>query len=368
MKHRYWLYRRRGGLYYLQDAKTGKRRSLRTTDYFQAQRLRDAENQATEQPMLNLALGKAYLSAIDPTLAQRTWQTVIEEFCSRGQAVTRARNSRATASQDFSSLQKRKLVETSADDLRQVLKVTGTFNTHVLRCLHNLAVGMGWLPWPIIPPKLWPQPKEIPRRAITLEEHQRILFSEQDAERRLFYQLLWEIGASQSDAAGLTAAHIDWVNRTLIYARRKTGERACLIIGARLEGILKQLPATGPLFAKQSTLSASDRAAEFSRRCRVAGIKGVSLHCYRYSWAQRALHCAYPERFAQEALGHASKAVHRAYAKNSHVKIPPLEVYEKLRQEGNVIPLPLVAKENVASEATEPASTEQAECEHAIQR
>jgi len=37
----------------------------------------------------------------------------------------------------------------------------------------------------------------------------------------------------------------------------------------------------------------------------------------------------YPERFAQEALGHNSKAVHRAYAKRALVKIPSLEDYAK---------------------------------------
>jgi hypothetical protein len=36
-----------------------------------------------------------------------------------------------------------------------------------------------------------------------------------------------------------------------------------------------------------------------------------------------------PERFAQEALGHNSKAVHRAYAKGALMKIPSLEEYEK---------------------------------------
>ena len=35
-----------------------------------------------------------------------------------------------------------------------------------------------------------------------------------------------------------------------------------------------------------------------------------------------------PERFAQEALGHNSKAVHRAYAKRALMKIPSLEEYE----------------------------------------
>jgi hypothetical protein len=37
---------------------------------------------------------------------------------------------------------------------------------------------------------------------------------------------------------------------------------------------------------------------------------------------------AYPERFAQMALGHNSKAVHRAYAKKAQVTLPPLEEYE----------------------------------------
>jgi hypothetical protein len=35
------------------------------------------------------------------------------------------------------------------------------------------------------------------------------------------------------------------------------------------------------------------------------------------------------QRFAQEALGHNSKAVHRAYAKRALMKIPSLEKYER---------------------------------------
>ena len=37
----------------------------------------------------------------------------------------------------------------------------------------------------------------------------------------------------------------------------------------------------------------------------------------------------YPELFAQEALGHNSNAVHRAYAKRALMKIPSLEDYEQ---------------------------------------
>jgi hypothetical protein len=37
----------------------------------------------------------------------------------------------------------------------------------------------------------------------------------------------------------------------------------------------------------------------------------------------------YPERFVQEALGHNSKAVLRAYAKHALMKLPSLEEYEE---------------------------------------
>ena len=57
--------------------------------------------------------------------------------------------------------------------------------------------------------------------------------------------------------------------------------------------------------------------------------KGVTLHRYRYAWAERAKVCGYPERFAQEALGHNSKAVHRAYAKRALMKLPSLQEYEE---------------------------------------
>ena len=76
-------------------------------------------------------------------------------------------------------------------------------------------------------------------------------------------------------------------------------------------------------------MRAGDRATEFASRCRQLGIKGVTLHSYRYAWAERAKTAGYPERFAMENLGHNSKAVHRAYAKRALVKIPSLEDYEQ---------------------------------------
>jgi hypothetical protein len=56
------------------------------------------------------------------------------------------------------------------------------------------------------------------------------------------------------------------------------------------------------------------------------GIKGVTAPL---AWAERALKCGFPERFAQQALGHNSKAVHHAYARHAEVTVPSLDDWEK---------------------------------------
>ena len=98
---------------------------------------------------------------------------------------------------------------------------------------------------------------------------------------------------------------------------------------AEIEALLNRRPAAGPLFPYLCTVRAGDRATEFKQRCDGLGISGVSLHSYRYAWAEQALKCGFPERFAQQALGHNSKAVHRAYAKHAEVTVPSLDDWEK---------------------------------------
>ena len=98
-----------------------------------------------------------------------------------------------------------------------------------------------------------------------------------------------------------------------------------------------KLPKHGPMFPYLATVRAGDRATEFAQRCRGLGITGVTLHSYRYAWAERARICGFPERFAMDALGHNSKAVHRAYAKRAEVIIPPLETYEREYEKKKVL-------------------------------
>jgi integrase len=102
------------------------------------------------------------------------------------------------------------------------------------------------------------------------------------------------------------------------------------------------LPSSGDLFPNIKRTSAKDRSAEFRRRCRVSEIAGVSLHSYRHAWAQRAKACGYPQRFAQEALGHNSCAVHEAYAKAAFVVCPALDEYEAAAAP-QIIKMPILA-------------------------
>ena len=229
------------------------------------------------------------------------------------------------------------LLETRAERLLAVA-LAPTVSTNVfLRRLHNFCIGLGWLPCPILPPKLWPRVKYGKKRAVKCEEHQKIVARERNPERQGFYQLCWELGGSQSDIANLEAEDIDWIDSTICYDRQKLAsldesdvKPPLITFGKRCASILRSLPQTGPLFPNLRNVKSKDRANEFRQRCRGLGIKGVTLHSYRYSWAERARKANYPRRQAEEALGHNAKAVHIAYAKRAQVTVASLEEYEEM--------------------------------------
>ena len=348
MKERFYLFKR-NGIYYVEDGATGKQQSLRTHDVKEARRLLHAKNESVHAPTGNIAMARVYLTAHDPKILERTWQNVIEEFCNRGKPQTQEHRRRVARRKPQSLLQDLKLVETTSDDLMGVLKAGGVMTNAFVRCLHNLALGLGWLPWPILPQKLWPTVETKKKRGITWEEHQRIVTTEKNVERQRYYEFLWETGAAQTDAALFCAEQIDWQSRVLSYRRQKTGEWAHLQIGRSLEDLLHRLPQQGMLFPNWGNASNGDRAAEFRRRCRILKIEGVSLHSYRYSWAERARACGYPERWAQNALGHNSRAVHQAYARGGVAICPPLDKYEQKIVQMNSV-------KTIASKQREPAA------------
>jgi integrase len=330
LKRRHLMFRR-GNVYYLEDTQTGKQTSLGTKDKWAAERLVLAKNEATEQPLMNLSMARTYLAAHDPKMVTRTWADVIGVFSSNGRESTRLRCERAFASTPFDSIRNKSLVETNGEDLLNVLKIGGTSTNNYMRGLHNLALNLGWLAWPILARKVWPKIRYKVRRAITAVEHAQIIASECSTERRLYYEMLWETGGSQTDIANLSWDNFDRINEMLFFQRQKLAhdsQPARIRIGKRLREILNELPKTGYFFPTIRKTPARHRSAEFWRRCQILKIHGVSLHSYRYAWAERAKDCGYPERFAMVNLGHNSPAIHRAYAKRAKVICPPLEEYE----------------------------------------
>jgi len=330
MKTRYRLIRRgsRGGKFYCKDTATGKRTSLNTTSEDEAQQIIDAKNNSQRQPLLNLQIAKAYLMGTDGGFSARTWQTVFEEIIRTKTGENQTRWKVMAKSKRFDPIRNRLLIETHAEHLLHVLQCGKVSINTYLRRMHNFAIDMNWLPASILPKRQWPPIKFKPKRAITLEEHQNILAAEKNLERKMFYQLCWHLGGSQSDIANLKGEDVDWPNKTVSFTRKKTGKPVIVHLGAEALNLFKDLPSEGKLFPYLSSVRAGDRATEFGQRCARLGIKGVSLHSYRYAWAERAKIAGYPERFAMENLGHNSKAVHRAYAKRALVKIPSLEDYE----------------------------------------
>jgi integrase len=282
-------------------------------------------------------MAKAFLSATDDALAKRTWQQAIDTLVEAKHNSTKARWLRSMKHPAFDLLRERPLIETQAEHFLAVLKA-GTLSTNLhLRQIQNFVLDLNWLPRPVIPRRQWPKVRFHDRRAITREEHEKVVAADPNAERRLFYEVAWHLGASQTDIALLTADKIDRQAKVIAFQRLKTRQPCVVHYGDGLAAVLEQLPAEGPLFPSFSKLKEGHRSTHFKRTCRKAGVQGISLHSYRYAWAERARIAGYPERFAQEALGHNSKAVHRAYARHAQVALPSLEAFEK---KANIVPFP----------------------------
>ena len=334
MKNRYRLVRRAYGIYYSLDKETGQRESFQTTQRVHAEKLLGAKNQSVEQPALNKGMAKVFLSAASPEFVTRTWADVMEHYVKSGVESTRDRKERAFRSRPFAVLKTLKILDTEAVHLLAAIehKQAGNSTHHYLRRLHNYALHLGWLLAPVMADAVWPPMRKKKFTAITEDEHERIIAKERNEERKLYYQMLWETGGSQSDIAGLSWDQINLERGIIRFNRRKLmgkdGGNSFLRIGPRLSAILAQLPQSGDLFPTLNLEEAKHRSAEFRRRCRTLKIQGRTLHSYRYSWAQRAQEAGMPEREAMTHLGHKSRAIHAAYADGAHVAVLPLEFYQ----------------------------------------
>ncbi|MDB6029916.1 MAG: hypothetical protein JWM16_254 [Verrucomicrobiales bacterium] len=152
-------------------------------------------------PERNLALAKTYLSAHDPKMVTRTWSAVMEELATHGRESSQARCRCEMASKPYTLIRHKPVIQTTSEDSLAVLRAGGAATANYLRRLHNLALGLGWLAWPILAPKAWPKVRPKLKRAITDPEHKRSVAAEQNSERRHYYKILWHTGCAQTDGS-----------------------------------------------------------------------------------------------------------------------------------------------------------------------
>ena len=239
---------------------------------------------------MNLQIARAYLAASDPQIAIRDWQLVMGEIVKLKKDQTQDRWQTAIKDKAFGSIRHLPLLETRPEHFLRVLEA-GKVSTNVyLRRIHNFALDMTWLPWPVLPKKRWPAVEFKEKRGITLAEHLAIVAREQNPERKAFYKLAWCLGASQSDLAFLEAENVDWDNHVISYKRMKTGTVAIMRFDEDMAEILRDLPGHGPLFPYLRSVRSGDRATEFKQRCAGLGHqKACPLQtATRYAWAERA--------------------------------------------------------------------------------
>ncbi|MDB6017618.1 MAG: hypothetical protein JWR19_2107 [Pedosphaera sp.] len=201
LTNRYRMFRRQNGIYFIEDRDTRKQESLRTRQKVEAEKLCHARNEAHLQPNLNLQIARAYLLAANSEINTRTWQQVMVEAVKVKSGETRVRWEMAIKDPGLDSLREISLLGTKAEHFLRVLE-QGTVSTNVyLRRIQNFAIDLQWLPCPIVPRNRRPKVRHKERRAITWEEHQRIILREPNSETKAFYEAMWLLGGSQSDIA-----------------------------------------------------------------------------------------------------------------------------------------------------------------------
>lgn len=72
MQKKFKMFRRSNGIYYSEELPSRRQATLGTKDKTEAKSLIASKNQAADQPALNMAMAKIYLSAKSPDFLKHT--------------------------------------------------------------------------------------------------------------------------------------------------------------------------------------------------------------------------------------------------------------------------------------------------------
>jgi len=260
---------------------------------------------------------------------EQTWDRLISIYASTGKAPTKQRKLHEFSKKRWNKLKQTRIDNTTGTDFLELMEAGGQMTQQYLASLQSLAIELGIRSHVVLPKKYWPKIVRKPKRGITEEEHRRLQSNIHSIRWRIYLEILWETGAAQSDAASFQIELLG--QNEIIYNRMKTGQRAAQAISPELRRLLDSAIAgrkSGFILPNIQRLHSKDRASIFRRACKRLGIEGVTLHSYRYAWAERAFELGMPERLAMVALGHNSSAIHRVYAKGAKVVAPSLSSYK----------------------------------------
>ena len=265
---------------------------------------------------------------------QMTWDNLIQIFCANGKQTTKDRKLNEFKQKRWHDFKRMPVADTTGSDFLELIQKGGQMTQVYLAALQTLALDIGAIGHHILPKKHWPKIHKEQKRAITEAEHRMLVSNLRTWRWKLFLQILWETGAAQADAASFRIEKLE--GNVIEYHRQKTGQRAALRVSEELLTSLHSAAcgrSTGYFLPGIQKLESKDRAGIFRRACKRVGIEGVTLHSYRYAWAERAFEMGIPERLAMVALGHNSAAIHRAYAKNAKVVAPCLSLPQVIQTE-----------------------------------
>lgn len=166
-------------------------------------------------------------------------------------------------------------------------------------------------------PKLPRQKKKLHKRALSMPDLKKLLSAIRSTASEHIYDcvvLMSLTGMRVSEACGLMCDDFDGDGKRILIRQAKTGPRwvslgeaACSIIISRLgdkcDGLYVFRSGYGPKPSARSVRFA------FVRACKTTGMRGVTPHVLRHTYATAALSSGVPVNIVSSMLGHASPAI-----------------------------------------------------------
>ena len=364
----YRLKKNSRGIWTAVDKKTKKQTSLKCKGTReQAEEIADIQfgNTDDSNAAHHMKAAEAHLMKCNPEYATNTWDMVADKLikskrkCGGPMKLSTTRTYKSCWNhKGWDVLRHKRCIDTTPRDFEEATKDMGYLNVKFGQKLHNFAINRMLIPYAIMGLDMWPVVtiKGPICRAIKEDEHLKVLKFIDDPkmahwrqlvkthggkpidwmnEWKAFLSLLWYTGASQTDASMMKAENVKWDQGVLEYRRIKWKEplkhapvRVAIAAGGALEKLLKKLPKKGPLFPLLINTDHSNRCRTFARFVDWLDFSNVSMHGYRYSFAERAKEKGMSAEDRMTTLGHKNFEMTSHYDQEAQVIPASIEIIE----------------------------------------